>query len=493
MNIFALAGDIPPSSSAQRVCLFPKPRLCSATVAKQSTKPPSGMRDFLPEDLHRRRHVIALIQRVYEAHGFVPLETPSIERLSTLLGKYGEEGDQLLYRLLHRREALQRPLEAALAEGRVPSEAELADLGLRYDLTVPLARVVAQYGELPHFFKRYQIQPVWRADRPGKGRFREFYQCDVDITGTTSLVAEAEVCSAVATVLRELGFQKFEIRVNHRELLRALIRAAGIDASMEGTALVAVDKLDKIGEQGVLDELEQRGIAKQAGAKLLALVRPPEGGDPGSAEALASLRAQVDERGQAAVDGLGQLFELCAQNPASAHLRFSPELARGLGYYTGPIFEIAVEDLAGSLGGGGRYDDLVGMFGKKQVPAVGFSLGLERILVVMAQREMFPAHGTGPDLMLCWIGVELPEVLGVATRLRAQGLSVEVYPEKAKKLGKQLHYADAEGVRARHAGILGDKELAEGVLTVKHLASGRQEKLPIDQLDRARLEAAFSP
>ena len=461
-------------------------------MGKQSTKPPSGMRDFLPRDLLRRRHVIALIQRIYEAHGFVPLETPSIERLSTLLGKYGEEGDQLLYRLLHRREALQRPLDAALAEGRAPREAELADLGLRYDLTVPLARVVAQYGELPRFFKRYQIQPVWRADRPGKGRFREFYQCDVDITGTTSLMAEAEVCSAVATVLRELGFAKFEIRVNHRELLRALIRAAGIDEAMEGTALIAVDKLDKIGREGVLAELEQRGIDNAAGGKLLALVLPAEGEAPSSSEALASLREQVDERGQAAVDELAQLFELCAQNPAGAHLRFSPELARGLGYYTGPIFEIAVEDLAGSLGGGGRYDDLVGMFGKKKVPAVGFSLGLERILVVMAQREMFPAEGTGPDLMLCWIGVGLPDVAGVATRLRAQGLSVEVYPEKSKKLGKMLQYADAEGVKARHAAILGDKELAEGMLTIKHLASGKQEKLPIDQLDPTSLQAAFT-
>ncbi|MCB1048877.1 MAG: ATP phosphoribosyltransferase regulatory subunit, partial [Calditrichaeota bacterium] len=194
----------------------------------------------------RRREVIAVIQRVYEAHGFVPLETPSIEKLSTLLGKYGEEGDQLLYRLLHRRDALQRPLEQAHEEGRLPTEAELADQGLRYDLTVPLARVVAQYRELPRYFKRYQIQPVWRADRPGKGRFREFYQCDVDITGSKSLIAEAEVCGAVAEVLVELGFadsrfgeSPLEIRINHREILRAMIRAAGIDPDLEGTSLVA--------------------------------------------------------------------------------------------------------------------------------------------------------------------------------------------------------------------------------------------------------------
>ena len=464
----------------------------SAPVSKASTKPPSGTRDFLPTEVLRRRHVIEVVQRVYEAHGFAPLETPAIENLSTLLGKYGEEGDQLMYRLLHRRDALSRPLAAAHAEGRVPAEHELADQGLRYDLTVPLARVVAQYGELPKFFKRYQIQPVWRADRPGKGRFREFFQCDVDITGTTSLLAEAEVCSAVATVLRELGFQEFEIRVNHRELLRAMIRAAGIDAALEGTALVAVDKLDKIGRDGVLAELAQRGISAGQGSQLLEILAPPAppAGDEqaDNAGVLARLRAQVDERGRAAVDSLTELLELCGQNPAGVHLKVSPELARGLGYYTGPIFEIAVADLQGSLGGGGRYDELVGMFGKAQVPAVGFSLGLERILVVMAERDMYPALDHGPDLMLCWLGVPPVELVRVATQLRARGLAVELFPEPAK-LGKQLAYADADGVKARFAAIIGTKELDAGVITVKHLSSGAQETIALAELDRARLES----
>lgn len=449
------------------------------------------MRDFLPVEILRRRHVIEVISRIYAAHGFVPLETPAIENLSTLLGKYGEEGDQLLYRVLHRRDALRRPLEQAQTEGRVVAESELADQGLRYDLTVPLARVVAQYGELPHYFKRYQIQPVWRADRPGKGRFREFYQCDVDITGTTSLIAEAEVCSAVAMVLGELGFSQFTIRLNHRELLRAVIRAAGIDEGQEGTALVAVDKLDKIERAGVLAELEQRGIVLANGSALLDLIAPlAMGPDSSNADVLARLRPRVDARGQQALDTLAQLLELCSANAAGVHLQVSPDLARGLGYYTGPIFEIAVPDLAGSLGGGGRYDELVGMFGKQQVPAVGFSLGLERILVVMSERGMFgelDARGMGPDAMLCWMGVPLVEVVRVATQLRAAGLTVEVFPEPAK-LGKQLQYADAEGVKARFALILGDRELADGQLGVKHLASGRQETLPLAQVDRARLE-----
>ncbi|NVB38165.1 histidine--tRNA ligase [Pseudenhygromyxa sp. WMMC2535] len=471
--------------------------------SKTSTKPPSGTRDFLPDDLLRRRTVIGVIQRIYESHGFVPVETPAIENLSTLLGKYGEEGDQLLYRLLHRRDALRRPLEQAQAEGRVAEESELADQGLRYDLTVPLARVVAQYGQLPRFFKRYQIQPVWRADRPGRGRFREFYQCDVDITGTTSLVAEAEVCAAVSKVLVELGFEDFAIKLNHRELLRAMIRAAGVDEADEGTALVAVDKLDKIGEQGVLEELGERGIAAEAGRSLLELVRRPEldAESADSAESTESTRAdlneatleglaaRVDARGQAAIDGLRELLRLSAATPAGSHLEVDPALARGLGYYTGPIFEIAVADLAGSLGGGGRYDDLVGMFGKRQVPAVGFSLGLERILVVMEERGMFPSLSTGPDLMLCWMDVDQAEVMRVATTLRATGLKVEVYPEASKKLGKQLQYADAEGVQARFAAILGKDELITNAITLKHLASGRQQTLPLGEVSPIRLES----
>lgn len=451
-------------------------------MSKVSTKPPGGMRDFLPEDIARRRHVIDVIRRIYEAHGFQPLETPTIENLSTLLGKYGDEGDQLLYRILHRRDALARAL--ALPEVR---EADLADQGLRYDLTVPLARVVANY-DLPKFFKRYQIQPVWRADRPGRGRFREFYQCDVDITGTTSLIAEAEVCAAVAAVLTELGFRDFQIRLNHRELLRALIRAAGILSELEGTALVAIDKLDKIGREGVTAELGERSISADSAARLLDLLADPAE-ESGPAAAILALRGRIaaDERGVQALDDLARLLDLLSRTPAAGHLRFSPDLARGLGYYTGAIFEIAVPDLAGSLGGGGRYDDLVGMFGKKQVPAVGFSLGLERILVVMEERGMFPPLPIGPQLLLCWQGVAEGDVLSVAARLRQQGLRVEVYPEAAK-LGKQLGYADLPGVRAPFAAILGEDELRADQLTLKHLQSGRQERVAVAAA-RAALDA----
>lgn len=446
-------------------------------MSKASTRPPSGTRDFLPAEVAKRRYVTQVVREVYESHGFVPIETPSIENLSTLLGKYGEEGDQLLYRLLHRREKLERAVDRAAEEGRPAAEAELADQGLRYDLTVPLARVVAQYGDLPRYFKRYQIQPVWRADRPGKGRYREFFQCDVDITGTTSLIAEVEVCSALATVLRRLGFENFDIKLNHRALLRAMIATAGIDPAEEANALVAVDKLDKIGVDGVATELESRGIAPAAGRALLGLLE--RSSSDTNVTVIERLRgALTDPGGGAALDSLAELCRLAQGTSAAAHLRVDPSLARGLSYYTGPIFEISMAELKGSMGGGGRYDDLVGMFGKRQVPAVGFSLGLERILVVMEDQGMYPALSVGPEVLLCWMGVDSAAVLGLASELREQGLAVEVFPE-ATKLGKQLQYADSEGVKAPFAAIVGETEMAGGEVTLKHLASGLQERVAV--------------
>ncbi|HET6584051.1 MAG TPA: histidine--tRNA ligase, partial [Nannocystaceae bacterium] len=418
------------------------------------TKPPSGMRDFLPADVARRNHVVGIVREVYERYGFAPLETSAIENLEILLGKYGED-EKLVYRILHRGEGLQR----ALAGDKIDADA-LSDLALRYDLTVPLARVVAQYSnDLPKFFKRYQIQPVWRADRPGKGRFREFFQCDVDITGTQSVLADAEVCAASCEILDRLGFRDCTLAINHRELLRGLIRAAGIATALEGSALTAVDKLDKIGRDGVQAELEQRGVEPTAAARLLALFDRPT--DESNADRLAALRDAIgtDETARAGVDRLGELLELLAATKAGPFARIDPTLARGLGYYTGAIFEARVPDLAGSIAGGGRYDELVGIFGKRKVPAVGLSLGLERILVVMAERGMYPELATGPQVLLCWLDVALSDVLAVAQRLRAQGLRVETYPEPAK-LGKQMQYADSPGVRAPWCAILGKDELA---------------------------------
>jgi histidyl-tRNA synthetase len=437
------------------------------------------MRDYLPETVARRQYVIGIIEGVFQRYGFLPLETPAIENLSTLLGKYGEEGDQLLYRILHRGEKLSRSLEQDTVD-----LTDLAELGLRYDLTVPLARVVAQYGHsLPRFFKRYQIQPVWRADRPAKGRFREFYQCDVDVTGTSSLLAEAEVIDAVSDVLGALGFRNFAIALNHRVILRSMIEVAGIDAALEGSALVAIDKLDKIGPEGVHEELLQRGITAEAAQRLLTFTTTSH--DTPNAQRLKELRELLPlPQAQAALQDIETLLDLTSEGPAGPRLRLIPALARGLSYYTGPIFEVVSEDFSGSLGGGGRYDNLVGMFSSKQVPAVGFSLGLERILLLMEERQMFPDLRTTAQVMICTLpDTSLAPVVGLASRLRQAGITVEVYPESAK-LGRQLSTADA--LHIPYALIIGPNELTQQTYTLKHLVSGEQLTL-----DEAGLLAAL--
>ncbi len=440
-----------------------------------STKPPSGTRDYLPETVAKRRYVVAKIENVFQRYGFLPLETPAIENLTTLLGKYGEEGDQLLFRLLHRGDKLTRALEKPS-----PDAGDLAELGLRYDLTVPLARVVAQYGNsLPRVFKRYQIQPVWRADRPAKGRFREFYQCDVDLTGTTSLLAEAEVMNAVGSALLELGFSNFSIALNHRVILRSMIGAAGIDPSLEGSALIAIDKLDKIGVDGVQAELTQRGIAQESAQRLLAMTTiTPE---MSNHAVLETLRGQLlQPEAQQALNEIETLMSLTMDAPAGLHIRLAPALARGLSYYTGPIFEVVSTDFSGSLGGGGRYDNLVGMFSNRQVPAVGFSLGLERILLLMEERQMFPTLQLTAQVMVCVLpDTPLPPAVGLASRLRQAGITVEVHPEQSK-LKRQLSAADTQQIP--YALILGPDEIERQRYTLKDLATGEQQSLEEDDL-----------
>ncbi|MDP7035352.1 MAG: histidine--tRNA ligase [Planctomycetota bacterium] len=433
-----------------------------------STKPLSGMRDFLPADILRRRHVIRIVEQVYESYGFLPIETPAIENLSTLLGKYGDEGEGLLYRVLHRRDKLSRALESDSV-----TQKDLSSEGLRYDLTVPLARVVAGHrGRIPRFFKRYQIQPVWRADRPGKGRFREFFQCDLDITGTGTVLADVEVLHAASGVLQKLGFTDFRIRLNHRELLTSLIRRAGIPLELEQSALVALDKLDKIGEQGVLDELGKRGVSAETASRLLDLAGKKVNAQGAGVQIDGE---ELDESGTAALERIREILEAASTGPAADHLEVDLTLARGLGYYTGAIFEVAVPDLAGSLGGGGRYDGLIGIFGGESVPAVGFSLGLERLLVVMEERGMFPELSTGPDVLVCGFP-DVPHslLLKVAMSLRQEYARVELFPEPGKKLGQQIRYADELG--AREVVIVGMDEISRGVLQVKDLSTGEQRE-----------------
>ncbi|MBK7705228.1 MAG: histidine--tRNA ligase [Acidobacteria bacterium] len=420
------------------------------------TQPARGMRDFLPADVRKRNYVIGVIKQVYESYGFEPLETPSVENLETLMGKYGEEGNQLVFKILKRGEKLD------ISKG----ESGLADLALRYDLTVPLARVVANYrNELPKFFKRYQIQPVWRADRPARGRYREFYQCDVDAIGSSSMIVEAELISAVCEILRRLGFDDFIVKLNSRKILTDMLDSASIPVGKHTDALVAIDKLDKIGRDGVSRELSERGISESSATKLLGLFGNSVG--RGNADVLASLGEFVK------VETLSELTQILEFAP-NAPIALDPSLARGLSYYTGAIFEISVPDLAGSLGGGGRYDGLIGMFGKEQIPACGFSLGLERILVVMEERGMFPPElsNSAADVMVTvWSEESVGESMRLASELRAAGLRVLVYPE-AEKLGKQFKYAGQIGVK--HVCVLGESEVAEGVVAVKDMATGEQ-------------------
>ena len=441
------AADVAPAA-----VLSPRP------MDKALVQPPKGSRDFLPADLRKREHVTRIVRRVYEAHGFEPLETPTFERLETLMGKYGDEGDQLLFKILRRGQPLVDGLRqasellndpSAIVRGRsgetLPrAEPMLADLGLRYDLTVPLARVMAAHqGVLPPVFKRYQIQPVWRADTPGKGRFREFYQCDVDVCGSQSLVVEAEVLGAAAMCLKELGFADFNLRINHRQLLRALIQVCEIAPEHEVDAITAIDKLDKVGREGVDKELAARGVPESSRSKLLDVL------SHGTSFDQLETKLGGNELGKQALSDLRHVMELCAFNAAAGHVKFDPALARGLGYYTGCIFEVQVPDLAGSLGGGGRYDGLIGMFlGKdKQIPACGLSLGLERILVVMEERKMFPANLSPVD---CMLGVVDDKDTAFAVKLshmmRQAGFSVDLQA-RAYKPGKLRQAAETRGVR----------------------------------------------
>ncbi|MCB0041727.1 MAG: histidine--tRNA ligase [Caldilinea sp.] len=445
-------------------------------MAKINTEPLSGMRDFLPLDVLRRDYVTETVKRVYQRYGFEPLETPTMERLTTLLGKYGDEGDQLIFRVLKRGEKLERALADA------PTENSVSDAGMRYDLTVPLARVFAEYrSKLPRFFKRYQMQPVYRADRPAKGRYREFFQCDVDVVGSTSPTVEAEVIAAGAEVLQELGFQGragFAIRLNHRMILRGLMEVAGVPHDLEGAALVAIDKLDKIGLEGVRKELDARGVPAAAAESLLgAMAAAPAEND----ETLAWLDSLLasSELGSRGVAELKQVMALSAGGPAAEHLRIDPYLARGLSYYTGPIFEIEFPGLSGSGGGGGRYDDLIGMFSGQTIPACGFSLGLERIILIMEERGMFPERlSTQPQVLVTMFDDStVAASLALARRLRAAGLRVDVYPDN-DRYGKQFKYAEERSIR--YAALLSPREQEAGVVAVKDLVTGEQVEIADD-------------
>jgi len=449
-------------------------------MAKSNTKPLSGMRDFLPLDVLRRNYMINIIEEVYQSYGFEPLETPVMERLDTLLGKYGED-EKLIFRVMKRGDKLQKSLDNA------PTEESIGDAGLRYDLTVPLARVVAEYrSQLPRIFKRYQIQPVYRADRPAKGRYREFYQCDVDIVGSASQTVEAEVIAAAAQVLINLGFMDenaFAIRLNHRGVLRGLMEISGIPTEQEGTALTAIDKLDKIGLDGVAKELSKRDIDDEAAAKLInAMSQTPNGCDYAATLGWMSELLEESEVGSNGVAELRNVVAYSQHGPAADRLHVDAFLARGLSYYTGSVFEIDFPELGVSGGGGGRYDQLIGMFSGQDIPACGFSLGFERILMLMEEQQLFPEKLMGqPQVLMTQFSEEtVGATLGLAQRLRDAGIRVDVYPDPGRT-GRQLQYGEER--RIRYAIIMGPDEIEKKLVQIKDLQNGEQLELSISELE----------
>ena len=426
---------------------------------------PKGTRDFLPQQMRERMFVMDTIRSTYEKHGFEPIETPAIENIETLMGKYGEEGDQLLFKILMR--------GAKAASG-------LCDLGLRYDLTVPLSRFVAMHqNEIGRIFKRYQIQPVYRADRPGHGRFREFYQCDIDMIGAPAPVAEIQLLHAVSDVFAALKFGGITIHLNDRRILRALIDVAGIPVELETTAITAIDKLDKIGRDGVLSELTERQIQPEAAQKLLDSIEPKDT-NKNTLDALSVLFAGHDDA-LSAISELNIIADACSTFCADGcSVKINPSLARGLNYYTGAIFEIQAEGLNSSIAGGGRYDHLIGMFSGKDIPAVGISLGFERICVIMQERNMFDVQNRSVDVVMALFDkASLPASIEVSSIIRKLGLSCELY-SGFDKIQKQFKYANERG--AKYVALIGSEEMQKHEVTIKNMDAGTQTTGSWDKL-----------
>lgn len=415
-----------------------------------------GMRDFVPERMIPRQHVISILRDVFERHGFEPIDTPALEYYETLAGKYGED-EKLIYHF-------------ADHGGR--------EIGLRYDLTVPLARFIAVHrNELTFPFKRYHIGPVWRADRPQKGRYREFWQCDADIVGTTSMLADADVVSIVIEALQAVNMPNFVVHINHRKLLESIALYAGVPSDRAGHVYRAIDKLSKIGPSGVVDELVAAGVEASVATRIVDLVStsgPPE-------EILSAVATRLEGQALAreALADMDNLFNfLAALGAPSQHYEFDLALARGLEYYTGPVFETTVEEpKIGSLGGAGRYDGLVGMFSGQDLPATGMSLGLERIIDVADELGLLNLGSTVADVLVTIFDDEhITDSLAIASTLRDAGVKAETYLEEGRDLGRQLRFANRRGIP--YAIIVGSDEVARGVVTVRDLASGEQSEIP---------------
>ena len=445
---------------------------------------PKGTRDFGPKAMARRQWMFDTLRGVFESHGFVPIQTPSFENLSTLTGKYGEEGDQLIFKILNNGDFLAKANGDALeARDSKALTSSISKKALRYDLTVPFARfVVMNRNELTFPFKRYQVQNVWRGDRPGKGRYQEFTQCDCDIIGSESMLCELELVQIFSEGLSRLSVPGFRIMMNDRRVLKALASASQVSESQFTDWTTAVDKLDKIGMDGVIREFQERGLAPSAGKVLATLVAKRS--EPDVTAGLASIEDMIsaDKDGVDALDALRTLVQQAQDSGVPAdQLRFDPLLARGLDYYTGAIFEVVVEDSpVGSICGGGRYDDLTGIFGWSGLSGVGVSFGADRIEDVLNHFDAWPTLATdGLDVMVVQMeGGNLSQELAVVTAMRSQGLSTELYPDAAK-LKKQFKYANDRGVR--WVVVLGQEELETGTIALKDMHEGVQHQVSLEE------------
>ena len=445
---------------------------------------PKGTRDFGPKAMARRQWMFDTLRGVFESHGFVPIQTPSFENLSTLTGKYGEEGDQLIFKILNNGDFLAKANGDALdARDSKALTSSISKKALRYDLTVPFARfVVMNRNELTFPFKRYQVQNVWRGDRPGKGRYQEFTQCDCDIIGSESMLCELELVQIFSEGLSRLSVPGFRIMMNDRRVLKALASASQVSESQFTDWTTAVDKLDKIGMDGVVREFQERGLAPSAGEVLATLVAKRS--EPDVTAGLASIEDMIsaDKDGVDALDALRTLVQQAQDSGVPAdQLRFDPLLARGLDYYTGAIFEVVVEDSpVGSICGGGRYDDLTGIFGWSGLSGVGVSFGADRIEDVLNHFDAWPTLATdGLDVMVVQMeGGSLSQELAVVTAMRSQGLSTELYPDAAK-LKKQFKYANDRGVR--WVVVLGKEELETGTIALKDMHEGVQHQVSLEE------------
>ena len=443
---------------------------------------PQGTRDFSAAVVQKRQYIFQTIRSVFELYGFQPLETPAMENLDTLLGKYGDEGDQLIFRILNN--GLSHPSKQAQAREGLEkilsgqSSKELTERALRYDLTIPFARYVAMnHAQLVMPFKRYQIQPVWRADRPQKGRYREFYQCDCDIVGSRSLLNETELLNIYATVFSRLGIE-VDIYINHRSILAALAEICGGEAWLP-IITTAIDKLDKIGWEKVQEELSRGGLSATS-IGLIQQYLELSGTNEEIMRALLQLTNQ-HPLAKAGSDDLNYLLSF-GPWPAGVHVITNLSLARGLSYYTGTILEVKAHKASmGSIGGGGRYDNLTGLFGLPNIPGVGISFGVDRIYDVMEQLDLFAAiPATETEVIFLNLGEQESLVAyKLMQQLRQQGLRCEIYPEAAK-MDKQLKYCDKRKVP--FAMIIGNNEIEQGVVKIKNLRTGEQSIHPVSQL-----------